>query len=307
MMLSIVSPVYLSEKIVEELVKRITQEVSKITDSFEIILVEDGGSDGSWSKIEAACQKDPRVKGIKLTRNFGQHFAITAGLDHAQGQWVVVMDSDLQDNPKYIPEMLKVAQTGDFDVVFTKKLNRNHPFLKNLTAKFFYTTFNYLSDTQSAERDVGCYSLLSRKVVDAFVKIKDAQRHYLMVVRWLGFRHCFYEIEQDPRYEGKSAYNWGKLLNHAIDGITSQSNRLLRHAIIMGFAFASGAVLFAAYSVFRLFYGGALAGWTSLMVAILLSTGIILIALGVVGIYIGQIFEQTKGRPLYLISRKRNL
>jgi len=219
-LISIVSPVYKAEKIVDLLVERIITEVGKITEDFEIILVEDGSPDNSWQKIEENCQKDYRIKGIKLSRNFGQHYAITAGLDYTKGEWVVVMDCDLQDDPKYIQDLYNAALKG-FDIVYTQKGKRKHSFVKNITSYFFNIIFNWLVDNKQwkSSKNVGSYSLLSKKVVKAFLEFKDYRRHYLMVLRWLGFNHTFVEIEHQKRYEGKSSYNFIKLLNLALDGI----------------------------------------------------------------------------------------
>jgi glycosyltransferase involved in cell wall biosynthesis len=304
-LLSIVSPVYQAEKIVDELVKRIAEEVTKITTNFEIILVEDGSPDNSWEKIAENCAKYPFVKGIKLSRNFGQHYAITAALHHAQGEYVVLMDCDLQDNPKYIADLYAKAQEG-YDIVYTKKEQRKHSFFKNVTAKIFFTVFNYLSDNQKADDKTGAYSLLSRKVVDAFCLIQDYHRHYLNIIRFLGFSSTYIQIIHEERYEGRSSYNLSKLINHALNGITSQSDKLLRLSITVGFSFFIFAILWAFYLLIGFFIHGALAGYTSLMVALLLSTGIILMSIGVLGIYIGKIFEQVKSRPLYLVDKKIN-
>jgi dolichol-phosphate mannosyltransferase len=304
-LLSVVSPVYRAEKIVDELVKRIAEEVSKITTNFEIILVEDGSPDNSWAKIAENCAKYPFVKGIKLSRNFGQHYAITAALHHAQGEYVVLMDCDLQDNPKYIIDLYAKAQEG-YDIVYTKKEERKHSIFKNITAKMFFWVFNYLADNQNADDKTGSFSLLSRKVVEAFCRIQDYHRHYLMVIRFLGFKNTSIQIVHEKRFEGRSSYNLSKLINHALNGITSQSDKLLRLSITVGFSFFVLAILWAFYLLIGFFIHGALAGYTSLMVALLLSTGIILMSIGVLGIYIGKIFEQVKQRPLYLIDTKIN-
>jgi dolichol-phosphate mannosyltransferase len=304
--LSIVSPVYRAEKIVDELVKRIIEEVSKITPNFEVVLVEDGSPDSSWEKIEENCQKDMRVKGIKLSRNFGQHYAITAGLEYAKGDFVVVMDCDLQDNPKYINDLYQKALKG-FDIVYTHKEQRKHGFFKNKIARFYFIIFNYLSDNQQANDKTGAYSILSRKVVDAFCQIKDLHRHYLMILRVLGFKSSVIHISHEERYEGETSYTFSKLMKLAIDGIASQSEKLLTLSINVGFIFCSSAILWAIYLVIAYFVRGSLPGYTSIMVLMLLSTGLILTSIGVIGIYIGRIFGQVKNRPLFFVDKKINL
>ncbi len=305
MKLSIISPVYKAEKIIDELVKRIIQNVVHITDDYEIILVEDSSPDGSWDKIEAQCLLNKKVKGIKLSRNFGQHYAISAGIDLCKGDYAVIIDCDLQDDPKYISQLIQEANNG-FDIVYTAKFSRKHSGFKNITANAFNTVFNYLAETQTSRSDVGSFSLISRKVIDAYKKINDSRRHYLMILRELGFRHTYINIEHHERYEGKTSYTFSKLLNHAIDGITFNSTKLLRISIGIGFAMCTAAFFWASYLVYLYIFRNIPEGYTSLMVMLLLSTGIILISIGITGIYIGNIFQQVKGRPLYFIDKRLN-
>jgi dolichol-phosphate mannosyltransferase len=306
--ISIVSPVYGAESVVDELVKRIIEEAVKITDNFEVILVEDGSPDNCWQKIKENCFKDKRVKGVKLSRNFGQHFAITAGIDMSAGDYVVVMDCDLQDDPKYIHEMYKKVKEG-FDIVYTVKESRKHSFFKNSTAILFNTVFNYLTENKSikSDKNVGAYSMMSRKVAEAFKLYNDYNRHYLMVLRWLGFNSCFISIEHKERFAGKSSYNFSKLLAHALDGITSQSDKLLKMFIKLGIFISAISFLSILTIVFMYFSRGFMSGWTSIIITILFSTGIILTGIGVLGIYLGKTFEQTKNRPKYLVDEKLNL
>lgn len=304
--ISIVSPVYKAEKILPELIRRISQEVLKITEKFEIILVEDGSPDLSWEVIEKLSINDTRIKGVKLSRNFGQQYAISAGLSYAQGDWVIVMDCDLQDNPKYIGDLYEKACEG-FEIVYTSKLKRSHNFLKNFFAHTFFYIFNYLSDSQRADHRIGAYSILSRKVVDAFCRIKDTHRHYLMVLRYLGFSTTTIPIVHDKRFEGKSSYSYFKLIKLALNGVVSQSDKLLRISISIGFVFFIVSIVWATYLVYMYLAVSPPAGYTSVMVLTVLATGLILISLGIVGIYIGKIFEQVKERPLYFVDRTINV
>ena len=308
MMLSIISPVYKAELIVDELVRRITIEAEKITSDFEIILVEDGSPDNCWVKIQENCKKDKRVKGLKLSRNFGQHFAISAGLEHTKGDYVIVMDCDLQDNPRYFEALLNKAKEGN-KIVYTYKKERKHGFFKNLKAKFFYKIFNFLVDNKNnqASENVGSYSLLSREVVNEYIKLGDYKRHYLMLLRWLGFQSAYVEIEHQKRFEGKSSYNFKKLMLHAIDGITSQSDKLLRLTASFGFLMALFSLLSAICIIIRYLITPFQAGWASLMVLTLFVGGMIILSVGICGIYIGRIFEQTKMRPQYIVDQKLNL
>lgn len=308
MKISIISPVYKAEKIVDELVKRIDTEVSKITDDYEIILVEDGSLDNSWTKIEANCAANKKIKGIKLSRNFGQHYAISAGFEFCTGDVAILMDCDLQDDPKYFAEFLNEHKKG-YDVVFSKKKFRKHSYIKNITAQAFNSIFNYLVDNNSwkASSDVGSYSLLSRKAINSFNRVQDYRRHYLMIVRWLGYNFSFIDIEHKERFEGKSSYNFSKLLNHAIDGITSQSDKILKLTVYLGFFLSSISFLAALIIVIQSFFSSFQAGWASLSVLILFVGGMIITSIGITGIYIGKIFEQTKNRPLFLVDKKINL
>ena len=305
--ISIVSPVYQAEGIVDELVKRITEDASKITQDFEIILVEDGSPDQSWEEIVRNCETDKRVKGIKLSRNFGQHYAISAGLKESKGDYVVVMDCDLQDNPKYIYDLLNKSKEG-FDIIYTIHKDRKHGKFKTFFASLFHHIHNRLVGNiiLHSSGKIGAYSLLTRKVVDAFSIINDHHRHYLMILRWLGFSKTHITIDHEKRFKGKTSYTYLKLLKLAIDGIVSNSEKLLRLSIYIGFLFSLAGFIWIIYIVIMYFISGFQSGWASIIVLILFSTGLILISLGIVGIYIGKIFEQTKGRPLYLIDKKIN-
>ena len=304
-MISVISAVYKAEKIIDELVKRNIEILNTLDTNFEIILVEDGSPDKSWEKILENCTKDNRVKGIKLSRNFGQHYAITAGLEASKGDYVVVMDCDLQDNPVYIPELYKKAKDG-FDIVYTIKQERAHSFIKNMWAYMYFRVFNYLSNNTASQPDMGGYSLLTRKAVNAFCRVKEMHRHYLLVLGLLGFSSASVEIVHQKRYEGKSSYNFSRLLKHAINGITSQSDKLLLLSVFLGFTIFLLSVSWATFLLVQYFRIGAKPGYTSMMVMLLFATGIILISIGILGIYIGKIFEQVKERPLYFIDTKIN-
>lgn len=308
MKLSIVSPVYRAEKIVDELVKRIRIEAEKITEDYEIILVEDCGPDNSWEKIKENCKIDKRVKGIKLSRNFGQHYAITAGLSASNGDYVIVMDCDLQDDPIYFQSLLEKVNEG-CEIVYTYKKQREHGWFKNLTAFVFFRIYNFLVDSPilKGKYNVGTYSIISRKVVDAYLQVGDYRRHYLSLLRWVGFESSSIIIEHQSRFEGKSSYSWNKLITHAIDGIISQSDKILRLTAVFGFILSSISFFAAISIVISYFLRPFQAGWPSMMVLLLLVGGLIITSIGVSGLYIGKIFEQTKNRPLFVIQKKYNL
>ncbi len=305
MQLSVISPVYKAEDIVDELVSRITKAVSQITEDFEIILIDDCSPDSSWTKIKENCGKDKRIKGIKLSNNFGQQHAITAGLETSKGDYVIVIDCDLQDDPSYIPKLYEKIREG-YEIVYTRVQNKTHSFLRNFYSYLFKVVLNLFSDCNYIGKNVISFSILSRKVVNAFCKIKDTQRHYLLLLRWLGFKHCYIDVIQNPRFSGNSSYSFLKLWEHAIDGIVSQSDKLLRLSISVGLSFSFLSMLFSVLLVVMYFIKGFKEGWTSLMVLILFTTGIILVSIGILGIYIGKILEQAKGRPLYIIDETLN-
>ncbi len=304
--LSIVTPVFRAAELVDELVRQIAAASSEITEDWEIILVDDRSPDASWESICAAAARDPRVRGVRLSRNFGQHIAISAGLAHARGDYGIVMDCDLQDDPAYIPVLLKEAQRG-FDIVYTRKVSREHPPAKNLFARGFHRFFNWLSSGDPSDEQIGAYSLLSRRVIDAFIAFEDRHRHYLALLRWLGFSSTVISIEHRPRPSGKSSYSFAKLVNHAVDGIVSHSTRLLSLTVIVGLSFCAAAFCAVGYIVWFYFVHGFREGWASIATLILGSTGIILCSLGVLGLYVGRMFEQVKGRPLYVVADSRNL
>jgi len=307
---SVISPVFEAEDSLSDLIIRLKEQLTPITENYEIILVDDGSSDRSWEIIEKYSRSEPRIKGICLSRNFGQHYALSAGLKYSKGEKVAVIDCDLQDDPKYIAELYKKSLEGH-DIVLTRRVERAHPFFKNIFAHIFKFIFNWLvrEPSQKAFYDphVGSLSLLSRKAVDAFCKMNDYQRHYLLLVRWLGFKTAFIEVEHYYREKGKSTYSLSKLVSHAIDGVISQSDRLLYLSITTGFLFVLGAFGLGAYLVVAYYVHGFKEGWTSLMVIILFSSGTILMALGVIGMYIGKTFEQTKQKPLYIVDKTLNI
>lgn len=306
MKVSIVSPAYKSELIIPELVRQLECVLNHCSVDYEIILVDDRSPDNSWSVIQALGRKNINIKGLRLSRNFGQHFALTAGIKAATGDYVVIMDCDLQDDPAYIPELLKAAEEGH-EVVLTKKQKRKHGFFKNICAYFFFKLLNFVSVQKEATQDVGNFSLLSRKAKEAFLQFSDVHRHYLMIVRMLGYRVAYIPVVHKKRYEGKTSYTLLKLMRHGVDGLVSQSSTILYVSVFIGFFFCVLSFFGAFYYVFHYFSTHVIPGYTSLVVLILLSTGLIMMSIGVMGIYIGKIFDQVRGRPLYLIDEKINL
>ena len=305
MYISIVSPVYKAEKIVPELVLRIINSVEKITPNFEIILVEDGSPDNSWDQIEKACFADKRIKGIKLSRNFGQHYAITAGLDNAKGEWVVVMDCDLQDQPEEIVNLLNKATEG-FEIVVAKRVNRKDFFIKRLFSYFFYRVLSYLTGTIQ-DSEVANFGIYHKKVITSVCQMRESIRYFPTMVNWVGFKRTNLEVEHSKRLVGKTSYNFKKLINLSLDVILAFSDKPIRIIIKIGTIISLFSFLFALLSIIRYFTGDiTVSGYTSLIVSIWFLSGLILMTLGTVGLYVGKTFEGVKNRPIYLISEKIN-
>jgi polyisoprenyl-phosphate glycosyltransferase len=303
--LSIVSPVYKAGNIVNELVTRIEMVVSQITMNYEIILVEDASPDNSWQEIKKICYKNSKVKGIKLSRNFGQHYAISAGIAKSKGDNVVLMDCDLQDDPSDIVKLVEKRKEG-FDIVFTKRKNRKHSFFKSFNSYVYNKIFSIFSD-RKYDIDSGSYVLFSRRVAVEFNKLKDQDRLYLQMLKWLGFESTTIELEHKERFEGKSSYNFMSLVKLGVQGLTSHSDKLLRLSIYLGMVLSIISFIAGIYVIFRYFFYKLQPGWPSIIVSILFSTGLILFSVGIMGIYVGKIFEHAKNRPLYIIDEELNI
>ncbi|MCQ2341450.1 MAG: glycosyltransferase family 2 protein [Paludibacteraceae bacterium] len=303
--ISIVSPEYRGEKMVKELVDRIIASVSPITDDFEIILVNDASPDNTWSEIEKVCAQDKRVKGLNLSRNFGQHYAITAGLNYAKGDWVVVMDCDLQDRPEEIPNLYKKAQEG-YDSVLAQRVHREHSWLKQLGSKSFYALFAYLTETKQ-DASIANFGIYNCKVVDAILAMGDKMRYFPAQVQWVGFKKAYLPIQHDVRAEGESTYNFSRLFKLALDTIISFSDKPMRLTVKIGAWMTIFSFIIAIIYIVRYFVGGIqVAGFTSLIISIWFLTGVIISLLGLVGLYIGKIFDTAKNRPTYIVSETKN-
>ena len=303
--LSIVSPVYSAEKILPVLVQRITQAVSAITSDFEIVLVDDRSPDNSWAVIEGLALENPAIKGIRLSRNFGQHYAITAGLDHAKGEWIVVMDCDLQDRPEEIPALYQKAHEG-FDIVLAQRAVRKDKLAKRLFSKYFYLSLSYLTGSEQ-DATVANFGIYHHKVTDAIRQMRESIRYFPTMVQWVGFRAAKIEVQHDERFEGETSYNLRKLLRLSTDIILAFSDKPLRILIKGGILICAISVIVAFVYLIRYFSGEIeIMGYTSLIISVWLLSGVIIATLGIVGLYIGKIFEGVKNRPIYLIEKKLN-
>ena len=300
--LSVVIPVYKAENCLEELYRRLKVSIETITPNFEIVLVEDCGGDNSWQLIEQLAGCDSRVRGIQLSRNFGQHYGITAGLDICQGDWVVVMDCDLQDRPEEIPHLYAKAQEG-YDVVLARRGTRSDPPLKRIASWLFYRIFSYLADIDY-DGDAGNFRIMSRKVVLNFNRMREQLRFFGGLMQWMGFPTASIEVRHDERFEGKSTYTFTKLLKLATETIIAYSDKPLRLSIRFGFIISALAFSYGGYIVYRaLAYNSPVSGWSSLVVSVYFLGGVIISILGIIGVYLGKAFDESKRRPLYIVSK----
>jgi polyisoprenyl-phosphate glycosyltransferase len=302
--LSVVSPVYRAQACLDELHRRLTAVLQTIDVDYEIVFVNDGSPDQSGEVLAAIAARDPHVVVLGLSRNFGQHPAILAGLAQTRGEQVVVMDCDLQEAPEDIPRLLAKAAEG-YDVVFARRRESERSWFKRVTSKAWFAMINILSDFPVIP-SIGTFSLLTRQVVDELLRMPNRHSHYQHLVRWMGFRQAFIEIEHRRRFDqGKSSYSLRTLVRHALIGVVAHSTRLLTFSIYMGFAFVLLSVLQFGYVIYlKLFRGVGVAGWTSLMAALWLMGGAILSSLGILGLYIARVVEEVKERPAYIVRER---
>ena len=301
--ISVVVPVYGCLSCLDVLCQQLETSLRTLTKHFEIILVDDRSPDNWWSHIETLQNKYPSVQGLRLSRNYGQQIAITAGLAAARGDYVVVMDCDLQDSPSLIPELYAKLQEG-YDLVLAKRVERHHSGFRLLAAKLYFGLLSKLAN-EPIDGSYGAFSLLSRKVVDSFLLFEEKERHYLFILRWLGFNMGSFDIVNQERHSGRSSYTLCGLIRLALDGVLFQVTVMLRWIISLGFLFAFSGLAGAVYFIWQHLYYTSLPGWTSLAVLILVSTGVLLISLGIIGLYVGKIFDQAKQRPLYVVDTVR--
>ena len=306
MLLSIVIPSYACGDSLPELTKRLVITLQEITAEFEILLINDSSPDNDWEIIYKLAQKNNKIKGINLSRNFGQHYAITAGLQHAKGKWVVVMDGDLQDQPEEISKLYKEALKG-FDIVYAKRAHREDAFLKKLSSKVFYKTLSYLTDTKQ-DNSIGNFGIYHRKVIQAILKMNDSIKYFPTMSQWVGFKKTAINVNHSSREFGKSSYNIKSLLKLAFNNMVTFSNKPLKVMVNFGFSIVLITLIIGIVFLVKYFTGNIeVIGYTSLILSIWFLSGVIMMMLGVLGIYLGKVFDQVKDRPSYIISNKINL
>lgn len=298
---SIIVPMFNEEEVIEFTYDRLKQVMDGTEEPYELIFVNDGSHDRTVELITMICNFDPSVRLINFSRNFGHQIAISAGMDYAQGEAIVVIDADLQDPPEVILEMIAKWKEG-YEVVYGKRLKRKGETLfKKVTAKIFYRTMRIMTNVDIPV-DTGDFRLIDRKVCDVLRGLKEKNRFVRGLVSWIGFRQTMVEYEREERFAGETKYPLKKMISFAVDGITSFSHKPLKIATYVGFTLSIGSFIYLIVVIFqKLFTGSTVAGWASIVAVNLLFNGIILMLLGLIGEYIGRIYDESKNRPLYIV------
>lgn len=306
MELSIVIPVYQSAPTLHSLLERVSKACVVVSDSYQIILVDDGSTDESWSIIESLAATNNKITGLKLSRNFGQHHAITAGLDFCYGNWVVVMDCDLQDVPEEIPVLYKKALQG-YDIVLARRMQRTDSFFKRKFSKLFFAVFGYFTGIKY-DAAIANFGVYSKKVIKVIKNMKEPMRAFFPMVQWVGFSKTTVEVAHGSRHAGKSTYNFRKLFKLAFDILLSYSDKPLRIIVKLGFVIAAISFAAALFTLFRYFNNEiTVSGYTSIIISLWFLGGLLIFTLGIIGLYISRIFAGIKNRPLYIIDKSVNI
>lgn len=306
--LSVVIPVFNESGNVAALSRELTASLESLgaregwpSGSWEVIFVDDGSRDNTWALVEAEHARDARIRGIKLSRGFGHHIAVSAGLDHAAGQSVVVMDGDLQDPPDAIPALYDQRKEG-FDLVYATRANRQDPLLKRINSRLFWGAMNKVSGLHMPPTQM-MLRMMSRRFVDAIIQMRETQRFVHGMMAWAGFRVTSVEVRHRSRHAGRTSYNMWRQLRLAVYAITSFSTTPLRIASILGLvtslaSFAAGVTLIVA----KFAYGYPVEGWASIVTSMYFLGGIQLLVLGIIGEYLGKTYKEVQRRPLYFVS-----
>lgn len=300
-LVSIISPVYRAEKILDELCKEIIKVFEDLQINFEIILVDDSSPDRSWEKIVELAKQDPRIRGFQLSRNYGQHYAITAGIDQARGDVVGVLDCDLEDHPKHFAKLLEKMKEGH-NIVFARRQDKKHSFFRRTFSRAFVVLFNFLTGLEH-DSAVGTFSLIDRKVANAFKQHRESLRSYTALLLNLGFSRGYVDVPHGSRFEGKSTYTLGKLVSVLVHSTISYTEKPLQAISLLGLVMALFSFAFSLYVLASYFFlGGRMIGWSSLIASIYLTSGLILLSMGIVALYLGKCLRETLNCPLYHIK-----
>jgi len=303
--LSIVSSIYNTGDVLQEFVQETLEVVSGITADYEIVLVDDGSPDAAWVVLETMSAANSRIKAVKLTRNFGQHRALAAGLDVCSGDYVVVMDSDLQDQPREIPRLYEKALEG-YPVVIARRGNRTDGWRRRMYSRVFYWLLWKLSGLKT-DHTIGNFAVYHRTVIGEVKRMQEADRYLPIIIIWAGFRKVVVTVTHESRKKGQSGYSLGKLLRLAFSITLSYSDKPLRYAVKAGFIISSISLVFGVFTLVQYLRGKIIVlGYTSIILSIWFMGGVILFTLGMVGVYVGRTFEETKRRPRYFVERTIN-
>jgi dolichol-phosphate mannosyltransferase len=304
--ISVVSPVYCCADCLGALCERIESALGSIGVSHEIVLVDDASPDGAWPVMRELAASDPRIKAVGLSRNFGQHAAIAAGLEHARGRWLIVMDCDLQDRPEEIAGLYAKAQEG-YDIVFAEREARQDGWLKRTSSRAFIALLNWLSGADYDYRTAN-FGIYSRAVIDAVRSMGDRARFFPVMVRWTGFRRASIPVQHDARGNGGSSYTLKKLVKLGLDTMLSYSDKPLRLVATAGIVISLIALVMTGFSLYRYLHGDVtVAGYTSLIASMWLLAGVMLFCMGIIGLYVGRVFESVKSRPMFVVRERLNL
>jgi polyisoprenyl-phosphate glycosyltransferase len=298
---SVIIPVYNEEEVVEECVSRLKTVMDKTAESYELVFVNDGSRDNTKPLLQKMAKSNPALKIIDFSRNFGHQIAISAGMDFVSGNAVLIIDADLQDPPEVMLEMIDKWKQG-FDVVYGKRMKRKgETVFKLVTAKIFYRFLSGMTQV-AIPKDVGDFRLLDRKVCDAIRNIHERNRFVRGLISWAGYRQAAVPYVRDKRFAGKTKYPFIKMIRFALNAIVSFSYKPLRLASFLGVMVSLGGFGYLVYVLYQFFSGETVQGWTSLISLSLIFNGVILLILGIIGEYIGRIYDESKARPLYLVN-----
>lgn len=301
--ISVVAPAYNEQEVLGEFHRRVTEVMRGIGCDYEVVLVNDGSRDNTLALMHALRASDPHVSVVDLSRNFGKEIALSAGLDHTKGEVIVVLDSDLQDPPELIPQMLEIWREG-YDIVYgTRTVRDGESWFKKMTASYFYRLIKKVSRVD-IPKDTGDFRLMSRRAVLALTKLREEHRFMKGLFAWIGFPSKAFLYRRDPRAAGETKWNYWKLWNFAIEGITSFTVAPLKVSTYLGLLVAMLSLFYAVFVIWKaMVYGDPVRGYPSLMAVILFLGGVQLVSVGLLGEYVGRIFNEVKRRPLYLINR----
>ena len=299
--ISVIIPVYGCDKSLPKLYERLTASLESIVKKYEIILIDDCGPGNTWEIIQSITKRDGSVKGIRLSRNFGQHIAITAGLEESIGSWVVVMDCDLQDKPEEIVKLYEKAQSG-VDIVFAQRVDRQDSFFKKSASKLFYRVLGYLTETK-LDYSVANFGIYDRKVINAVLSMKEVHKFFPVMVRWVGFSSTSIKVSHAERVHSDTTYTLRSLIALSFGVMLSFSDKPLRLIVKVGFIVSAASVIYVLLITINvLFNGVTVEGWSSMMASLWLIFGILMSIVGVVGLYVGRTFDEAKNRPVYVIK-----